>query len=143
MARTPLPPLYKTVFLSVNNSLTPMSDTQARVLEWAGRSAASSITGMALAGHDRWLCLLEGDQPQVSALVNVIKRHERSRPWTLLMTEPRAKLRMFPQHRLGWQNHATPLEMAAFLSDLRRLPSRSQVWHASHHETAALLEPVE
>lgn len=139
----PAQPIYKTAFLSINNPLTPMADTQAWALQWVGRAVCGSVTGMVLAGQDRWLCLLEGSDVQVSALANAMQRRERPKQWLLLMTDPRAKMRMFPQHRLCWRDGATPLEMAAFLGDLRRHTARSQVWHADVNTVLPLLEPAE
>jgi Sensors of blue-light using FAD len=133
--------IYKTAFLSVNNPRTPMADTQAWVLQWVARACLNGVTGMVLAGPDRWLCLLEGSEAQVTTLAAAIERHERPKQWHLLMTDSRAKVRMFPQHRLGWHSQATPLEMAAFLGDLRRNPARSQTWHATIDEVLPLLEP--
>lgn len=135
--------IYKTAFLSINNPLTPMADTQAWALQWVARAACSSVTGMVLAGQDRWLCLLEGSDTEIRALVNAVERRERPKQWLVLMTDTRAKSRMFPQHRLGWGSGATPLEMAAFLGDLRRNTARSQVWHADVHTVLPLLEPAE
>ena len=135
--------IYKTAFLSVNNPRTPMADTQAWVLQWVARAGSSSVTGMVLAGPDRWLCLLEGLEAQVTVLTAAIESHERPKHWHVLMTDSRAKARMFPQHRLGWIGLATPLEMAAFLGDLRRNTARSQIWHATVDEILPLLEPKE
>ncbi len=132
--------IHKTVFLSVNNPLNQMADSQAWVRQLCARAGASSVTGMALAAHDRWLCMLEGELAQVVALEAAIKRRERPKHWVVLMTNPRARERMFPQHRVGWSNDATPLEMVAFLSDLRRHSSRSQVWHISVEDAAPLCE---
>jgi hypothetical protein len=132
--------IYKTAFLSVSNPLTPMLDTQAWVEQWAARTSASSVTGMVIAATDRWLCLLEGEVMQVKALLAAIERHERPKLWMVLMHEPRAKSRVFPQHRLGWRNDATPLEMGFFLSDIRRHASRSQVWHTSVEDALPLVE---
>jgi hypothetical protein len=135
--------IYKTAFLSVNNPRTPMADTLAWVLQRVARNCSSSVTGIALAGQDRWLCLLEGSEAQVSTLAVEIERQERPKQWHVLMTDSRAKARMFPQHRLGWHSQATPLEMSAFLGDLRRNTARSQIWHASIDEILPLLEPKE
>jgi Sensors of blue-light using FAD len=133
--------IQKTVFLSVTNPLTQMTDTQAWVQQACAREGASSLTGMVLAGSDRWLCLLEGEQLQVDAMTRAIQLHVRPREWHVLMTDSRAKTRLFPQQRVGWRPDCTLLEMAAFLSDLRRYTSRSQLWHINDHQVAALLEP--
>jgi hypothetical protein len=135
--------LHKHVFLSVNNPRTPMPDTQTRVQQLCAGVGRESVTGMVLAGSERWLCLLEGSAEQVQELSAGIERLERPSQWHLLMTNANARGRMFPQHRLGWRNGCTPLEMAAFLSDLRRSPSRSQLWHIPLDTIFGLLEPVE
>ena len=135
--------LQKTVFLSVNNPLTPMADTQAWVQQMCAQVHASSVTGMVLAGAERWLCLMEGEAEQVGAMLAMMQRHARPRQWHVLMSDQRARARMFPQHRMGWRNACTPLEMAAFLSDLRRHPGRTQAWHFSLNDIFAMLEPVE
>lgn len=137
------PLIHKTVFLSVNNPLNQMADSQAWVRQLSVRVGASSVTGMALAGHDRWLCMLEGELAQVEAMAAAIERRERPKQWTVLMTNPRTRERMFPQHRIGWSDGATPLEMTAFLSDLRRHSSRSQIWHISVEDAASLFESDE
>ncbi len=120
-----------------------MADSQAWVYQMCARAGASSVTGMVLAAQDRWLCMLEGQLAQVEALAAAIERRERSRQWVVLMTNPRARERMFPQHHVGWRNGATPLEMTAFLSDLRRHSSRSQIWHISVEDAAPLFESDE
>jgi hypothetical protein len=135
--------LHKHVFLSVNNPRTPMSETQTRVQQLCGGVDCESVTGMVLAGSERWLCLIEGATEQVLDLSAALERQERPRQWHLLMTNSNARARMFPQHRLGWRNGCTPLEMAAFLSDLRRGPSRNQIWHVPLDAIFELLEPVE
>lgn len=133
--------LQTTVFLSVDNPLTQMADTQAWMQEMAAQAGTSKVTGMVLAGSDRWLCLLEGEPAHVEALALTIQRHVRPRAWHVLMTDVQAPIRYFPQHRIGWRADSTLLEMAAFLGDLRRAASPSQVWHTSAHAVAALLEP--
>jgi Sensors of blue-light using FAD len=133
--------IHASVFLSVNNLLTSAADIHAWTQQTALRSHASNITGMAVAGHDRWLCLLEGDQAQVEALLGSIQTHGRPRTWQVLMSNKHARQRLFPQRRLGWQADATPLQMAAFLSDLRRHSSASQVWHTSVEDALPWLEP--
>jgi Sensors of blue-light using FAD len=135
--------LHKSVFLSVNNPRTPMADTQAGVQQLCASAEARSVTGMVLAGCDRWLCFLEGHAAEVAALSAAIAQHERPRQWHVLMSNPQTKVRMFPQHRIGWRNDCTPLEMAAFLSDLRRSTSRSQIWHIPLDSIFELLEPSE
>jgi hypothetical protein len=135
--------IQKTVFLSVNNPLNPMEEIQDWVEKLCARLAAHSVTGMVLAGSDRWLCLLEGEAVHVEAIVQSIQRHIRPREWHVLMTDERARVRMFPQHRVGWRSNCSPLEMAAFLSDLRRQTSRTQLWHVKVNDVSALLEPVE
>jgi hypothetical protein len=131
-----------TVFLSVCNPLTPMADTQAWVQQLAAQHS-SSVTGMAMAGSDRWLCLLEGESADVDAMALSIQHHVRPRTWHVLMTDTQAQTRFFPLQRVGWRADCTLLEMAAFLGDLRRYITRSQVWHVSEHAVAALLEPVD
>jgi Sensors of blue-light using FAD len=135
--------LYKCVFLSVNNPRTPMADTQDRVEQLCTSAGAGSVTGMVLAGRERWLGFLEGDALEVNAVVAAIERHERPRRWYKLMTDGDAKGRMFPQHRIGWRNDCSPLEMAAFVSDLQRNPSQSQVWQIPLIHIFELLEPLE
>jgi Sensors of blue-light using FAD len=132
--------IYKTVFLSVNNPRTHMPDTQTWVEQCVARTSASSVTGLAMSAADRWLCLLEGEMAQVQALLTAIEQHERPKLWMVLMHEPRAKTRVFPQHRLSWRNDATPLEMGFFLSDVRRHASRAQVWHTSVEDALPLVE---
>ncbi len=134
------PLIYKTVFLSVNNPLTPMLDTQTWMEQWTARASANRVTGMAMAAADRWLCLLEGEAAQIKTLLSAIERHERPKLWMVLMHDPRAKTRVFPRHRLGWRNDATPLEMGFFLSDVRRHASRAQVWHTSVEDALPLVE---
>jgi Sensors of blue-light using FAD len=133
--------LQTTVFLSVDNPLTQMADTQAWMQGLAAQAGSSSVTGMVLAGSDRWLCLLEGEPAHVESMALTIERHVRPRAWHILMTDAQATVRFFPQHRIGWRADSTLLEMAAFLGDLRRAASSSQVWHTSTHAVAALLEP--
>lgn len=135
--------LQKSVFLSVNNPRTPMADTQARMQALCASAPMYSVTGMVLAGSERWLCCLEGDAAQVEQIVAAVERLERPRQWHLLMTNNHAKVRMFPQHRLGWRNGCSPLEMAAFLSDLSRSPLRGLVWHIPLDNIFAMLEPAE
>jgi Sensors of blue-light using FAD len=133
--------LQTTVFLSVDSPLTQMADTQAWMQGIATQAGTHSVTGMVLASSDRWLCLLEGEPAHVDALALTIQRHIRPRAWHLLMTDTHATTRFFPQHRIGWRADSTLLEMAAFLGDLRRAASTSQIWHTSAHAVAALLEP--
>lgn len=140
MVRAPQP-IHASVFLSVNNLLTSAADIYAWTQQTAQRSHASSITGMAVAGHDRWLCLLEGDHAQVQALLGSIQTHGRPRAWHVLMSNKHARQRLFPHHRLGWHADATPLQMAAFLSDMRRHSSASQVWHTNVEDALPWLEP--
>jgi Sensors of blue-light using FAD len=135
--------LYKSVFLSVNNPRTPMSDTQDRVQRLCTSPGTDSVTGMVLAGRERWLCYFEGDALEITAMTAAIEQHERPRQWHMLMTDVHAKERMFPHRRIGWRNDCTPLEMAAFLSDLQRNPSNSQVWQVPISHIFELLEPVE
>jgi Sensors of blue-light using FAD len=135
--------LYKSVFLSVNNPRTSMADTQDRVQQLCTSPGTDSVTGMVLAGRERWLCYLEGDALGINAINAAIERHDRPRQWHKLMSDGHAKGRMFPQHRIGWRNDCSPLEMAAFLSDLQRTPSPSQVWHVPINHICELLEPVE
>lgn len=137
------PIIQKSVFLSVNNPRTPMAETQSRVLAVRAGANADSISGMVLAGSERWLCCLEGEAAQVQSIIAMLEQQERPRQWHLLMTNSHVKTRMFPQHRLGWRNGCTPLEMAAFLSDLNRSASRTQIWHIPLHDIFALLEPAQ
>ncbi len=133
--------IQKTVFLSVNNPLTPMSDIQAWVEAMCALDTASSITGIVMAGSDRWICLFEGVEPEVEAITQAIRLHLRPRQWHVLMTDARARVRMFPNRAVGWRNGCNLLEMAAFLSDLRRHTSRTQHWHTNASAVSILLEP--
>lgn len=135
--------LQTTVFLCVDNPLTQMLETQSWVQQMATQLGSTSVTGMVMAGSDRWLCLLEGEPDQVELMAQALRRHVRPRTWHVMMTDNQAKTRFFPQHRIGWRADCTLLEMAAFLSDLRRYVTRSQVWHISEHAVAGLLEPVD
>lgn len=134
--------IQRTVFLSVNNPLMNMADTQAWVQQLSARATASSVTGVVLAGCDRWACLLEGEHTQVELMVQAVQRYIRPKQWHVVMTDDRAKVRLFPHHRVVWRADCTMLEMAFFLSDLRRNTSRSQIWHLNTHALAALLEPA-
>jgi Sensors of blue-light using FAD len=133
--------IQKTVFLSVNNPLTAMSDIQTWVEAMCALDTANSITGIVMAGSDRWICLFEGSEPQVEAITQAIRLHVRPRQWQVLMTDARARARMFPNSAVGWRNGCNLLEMAAFLSDLRRHTSRTQHWHTDVKALSALLEP--
>ncbi len=133
--------IQKTVFLSVNNPLMPMSDIQQWVEGMCVLESVNSITGIVLAGADRWVCLLEGEENQVEAMTQAMRLHLRPRQWHLLMTDARARVRMFPQRRVGWRNDCNLLEMSAFLSDLRRHTSRTQLWHIDANALSAVLEP--
>lgn len=133
--------IQKTVFLSVNNPLTPMSDIQTWVEAMCALDTASSITGIVMAGSDRWICLFEGLESEVEAITQAIRLHLRPRQWHVLMTDARARVRMFPNRAVGWRNGCNLLEMAAFLSDLRRHTSRTQHWHTDAHAVSVLLEP--
>jgi Sensors of blue-light using FAD len=133
--------IQKTVFLSVNNPLTPMSDIKTWVEAMCALDTANSITGIVMAGSDRWICLFEGLEPQVEAITQAIRLHLRPRQWHVLMTDARARVRMFPNSAVGWRNDCNMLEMAAFLSDLRRHTSRTQHWHTDANTLSALLEP--
>jgi Sensors of blue-light using FAD len=132
--------IQKTVFLSVNNPLTPMSDIQTWVAAMCALDTANGITGIVMAGSDRWICLFEGPEPQVEAITQAIRLQLRPRQWHVLMTDARARLRMFPNRTVGWRNGCNLLEMAAFLSDLRRNTSRTQYWHTDANTLWALLE---
>jgi Sensors of blue-light using FAD len=134
--------IQRTVFLSVNNPLMNMADTQAWVQQLSARATASSVTGMVLAGCDRWLCLLEGEPIQVELMVQAMRRHIRPKAWHVVMTDARAKVRLFPHYPVVWRADGTMLEMACFLSDLRHGKSRSQMWHLDAHALTALLEPA-
>lgn len=140
MAR-PAQLIQKTVFLSVNNPLTPMSDIQTWMEAMCALGTANSITGVVMAGSDRWICLLEGLEPQLEAITQAIRLHLRPRQWHVLMTDARARVRMFPHGAVGWRNGCNMLEMSAFLSDLRRHVSRTQLWHTDANALLALLEP--
>jgi hypothetical protein len=133
--------IQKTVFLSVNNPLTPMSEIQTWVEAMCVLDTASSITGVVMAGSDRWVCLLEGLEPQVEAMTQTMRLQLRPRQWHVLMTDARARVRMFPGSAVGWRNGCNMLEMSAFLSDLRRHTSRTQHWHTDANALLALLEP--
>jgi hypothetical protein len=133
--------IQKTVFLSVNNPLTPMSEIQTWVEALCALDTANSITGVAMAGSDRWVCLLEGLEPQVEAITQAIRLHLHPRQWHVLMTDARARVRMFPGRAVGWRNGCNMLEMSAFLGDLRRHTSRTQHWHTDANALFALLEP--
>ncbi len=133
--------IQKTVFLSVNNPLTPMSDIQSWVEAMCGLDTASSVTGMVMAGSDRWICLFEGQESQVEGITQAIRQHVRPRQWHVLMTDARARVRMFPDSAVGWRNGCNLLEMSAFLSDLRRHTSPTQQWHTDANAVSALLEP--
>lgn len=133
--------IQKTVFLSVNNPLTPMSDIQTWVEAMCALDTASSITGIVMAGSDRWICLFEGLESEVEAITQAIRLHLRPRQWHVLMTDARARVRMFPNRAVGWRNGCNLLEMAAFLSDLRRHTSRTQQWHTDANAVSVLLEP--
>jgi Sensors of blue-light using FAD len=133
--------IQKTVFLSVNNPLTPMSEIQTWVEVMCALDTASNITGVVMAGSDRWVCLLEGLQYQVEAITQAIRLNIRPRQWHVLMTDARARVRMFPNSAVGWRNGCNMLEMAAFLSDLRRHTSPTQHWHTDANALSALLEP--
>jgi Sensors of blue-light using FAD len=134
--------IQRTVFLSVNNPLANMADIQDWVQEFAARATASSVSGMVLAGGDRWLCLLEGESTQIESMAQAIRRHIRPKEWHGVMTDTRAKVRCFAHHGVVWRGDCSMLEMAFFLSDLRRYTSRSQIWHITAHALTALLEPA-
>jgi Sensors of blue-light using FAD len=134
--------IQRTVFLSVNNPLMNMADTQAWVQQLSARATATSVTGMVLAGCDRWLCLLEGEPSQVESMVQAVQRHIRPKEWHVVMTNTRAKGRLFPHRPIVWRMDCSMLEMAFFLSDLRHCKSRSQTWHVNAHALTALLEPA-
>jgi hypothetical protein len=135
--------LYKSVFLSVNNPRTPMPETQDRVQRLCTSPGTDNVTGMVLAGRERWLCYLEGDALEIAAITAAVERHEKPRQWHMLMTDVQAKGRMFPNQRIGWRNDCAFLEMAAFLSDLQRNPTRSQIWQTPIPDIFELLEPME
>lgn len=134
--------LHNAVFLSVNNPLTQGADTQSWMQQLLDHAQASSVSAMVLAGPDRWLCLIEGPVAQVSQITAAMQRHLRPREWYVLSTNEHAGERMYPQHRMGWRSDATPLEMAAFLSDIGRYASRTQTWHISLRDAFELLEPA-
>ncbi len=133
--------IYKTVFLSVNNPRTPMADIQAWVESTCALDTASTITGLVLAGSDRWICLFEGLEPQVLAITQAMRLHLHPRQWHVLMTDARVRVRMFPQRPVGWRHGCNLLEMAAFLNDQRRQTSRTQHWYTDTNALSALLEP--
>jgi hypothetical protein len=135
--------IQKTVFLSVNNPLTPMAETHTEVAQLMERVDLRGVTGVVLAGLERWLCMLEGEHAQVQTATALLEGHLRPKQWHVLMSDSRAKLRMFPGSNLHWRSRCSHLEMAVFLSDLRRVPSRSQHWHVGVDQTLRLLEPAE
>jgi hypothetical protein len=139
----PAQPIHKTVFVSVNNPLTPMAETQLWVQQVLLAAPAPGVTGIVLAGTDRWLCLLEGDATQLTAMTRGIERQQRPRQWQVLMSDSRARSRMFVQQPVVWRSGCSLLEMAVFLNDLRRYSSRTQVWHVDAHSALALLEPAD
>ena len=117
-----------------------MADTAAQVQEELAR-VAGGVSGMALAGHDRWVCLLEGALNQVEALQTGIINITRPKALHLLQVDPRNKQRTFPHQQIGWRFDASVLEMAAFVSDLHRYSRRASLWTMPLAAITPLLEP--
>ena len=131
--------IHRIVFISISNPLSSMADT-ARLVQDELERVAAGVSGMAIACSDRWVCMLEGDCAEVKCLLAGIVNITRPRTLHLLLTEPRAKQLIFPQHRMGWRFDAPLLEMAAFVSDLHRY-SRASLWALPLSQITALLEP--
>jgi hypothetical protein len=106
--------IQKTVFLSVNNPLTPMAETHTEVAQLMERVDLRGVTGVVLAGLERWLCMLEGEHAQVQTATALLEGHLRPKQWHVLMSDSRAKLRMFPGSNLHWRSRCSHLEMAVF-----------------------------
>ena len=136
----PAESIHRIVFISVSNPLSCMADTAAQVQEERTR-VAGGVTGMAVAGHDRWVCILEGAFDQVEALHAGIINITRPKALHLLLADPRNKQRVFPHHQIGWRFDAALLEMAAFVSDLHRYSRRASLWKMPLAAITPLLEP--
>jgi Sensors of blue-light using FAD len=135
--------IYTCVFLCISNPRTSMTETQTRAQQLRNGASTDSVTGMVLAAKERWLCYLEGNATQVKDFAIALERIEQPRHWHLLMHNSQSKQRSFPQHALGWRNASTPLEMAAFICDLKRNTSHDQIWHVPFEQIVQLFEPSE
>jgi hypothetical protein len=140
MARTLLS-IYKTVVFAVHPSTGNPVHAQQAVQDWCTRHAAHSLSGVVLAGPDRWLALLEGDAGEVQALLAQLAAQLDLEP-VVLMRDPQAKQRSFGHWPIAWREGCNALEMAVFLGDLRRYSSRSQIWHVPVNALPELLEPA-
>ncbi len=141
MVRSTAHLIQKTVFLSVNNPRTPMAEAQLLVQGLIDSLGAADVSGIVLAGTERWLCLIEGPAAQVEEVTSAIELKLRPKEWHVLMTDARARARMFPDLRIGWRSGCSHLEMVALVSDLRRHGTRTQLWFFDANETLHLLEP--
>ena len=117
-----------------------MADT-ARLVQAELVRLAQGVSGMALACNDRWVCMLEGEMAEVELLIAAVVNSTRPKAMHLLMSDPQAKLLLFPEHHIGWRFDAPLLEMAAFVNDLHRYSRRASLWSMSLSQITALLEP--
>lgn len=117
-----------------------MADT-ARLVQAELVRLAQGVSGMALACNDRWVCMLEGEMAEVELLIAAVVNSTRPKAMHLLMSDPQAKLLLFPEHHIGWRFDATLLQMSAFVNDLHRNTRRATLWTMPLPDIATLLEP--
>ncbi len=132
--------IHRIVFVSVNNPRTPMPDTASIVQEEHAR-VTGHVSGMAIAGSERWLCMLEGRVQAVEQLHAGIIHRTRPKALHLLMTDDRAKQLLFPTEKIGWRFNAPLLEMASFVNDLHRGSRKASLWSMSLFDITSLLDP--
>jgi hypothetical protein len=131
------------MFFSTLNRLLAPADDERDMLSKIVAAAQDKITGIAMVTQGRLACLLEGPADEMAPVWARVERSRFLRQPQLLMQDTKAKARLYPQHLMAWHPCASGLEIAAFVSDVRRQSSRNALWLASPQRVAQLLEPDE
>jgi hypothetical protein len=135
-----VPVICRQVLLGRSRALSSARD----IAQWFATQVSvpdmTRIGGMVMLDNERWLCFIEGPAESVEQLVKQIESQLKPRFLHILMTDRRARGRLFGQLDLGWRHDCTPLEMVAFIADIKRHGTKSQEWHLSMDECVNLLD---
>jgi hypothetical protein len=133
--------IHQVVFASALNRLHSVAEIERGLLAKIPKLAQPKITCVVMACGDRLAAMLEGASEDIVPLWADIQRSRFLRRTQLLMQDSKAKAALYPQHKFMWRNCDATLEIACFVSDMRRHCARTALWLADPCQVAQLLEP--
>lgn len=135
-----IPVICRQVLFGRSRAISSARDVEQWFAQQITFPEMTCIGGLVMLDNERWLCLIEGPGDAVTHLVKDIESQLKPRVLQVLMTDRRARTRLFGHQHLVLRHHCTPLEMAAFLADIRHHGGKGQLWHIDTDTCLRLLD---